>query len=153
MGVREAIWERVEQPAVNKKGGLRFQLSHAWDEAIRRPSSSFITWPIRGLMNSGVSRRNVAKSELQNLIPVIDWIYLSLFLYCYPNNASTLGKFKGITNMSYCQLLQTLNAIFENTDAKAPSKISKVPTAEEKNRIEFDRLEKSGLTNLQVYSS
>ena len=35
-GVREAIWERVEQPALNKKGGLRFQLSHAWDEAIRR---------------------------------------------------------------------------------------------------------------------
>ena len=34
--VREAIWERVEQPALNKKGGLRFQLSHAWDEAIRR---------------------------------------------------------------------------------------------------------------------
>ena len=35
-GVREAIWERVEQSALNKKGGLRFQLSHAWDEAIRR---------------------------------------------------------------------------------------------------------------------
>ena len=28
------IWERVEQPALNKKGGHRFQLSHAWDEAI-----------------------------------------------------------------------------------------------------------------------
>ena len=35
-GVREVIWVRVEQPALNKKGGLRFQLSHAWDEAIRR---------------------------------------------------------------------------------------------------------------------
>ena len=35
-GVREAIWERVEQPALNKKGGLRFQLSPAWDKAIRR---------------------------------------------------------------------------------------------------------------------
>jgi len=34
-GVREALWERVEQPAINKKGGLRFQLSHAWDPAIR----------------------------------------------------------------------------------------------------------------------
>ena len=55
--------------------------------------------------------------------------------------------------MSYCQLLQTLNAISEYTDAKAPSKISEVHTAEEKNRIEIDRLEKSGLTNLQVYSS
>ena len=26
----------VEPPALNKKGGLRFQLSYAWDEAIRR---------------------------------------------------------------------------------------------------------------------
>ena len=40
-----------------------------------------ILGPIRGLMKSGVSRRNVAKSELQNLIPVIDWIYLSLYFY------------------------------------------------------------------------
>ena len=35
-GVREAIWERVEQPALNQKGGLRFQLSHAFDKAISR---------------------------------------------------------------------------------------------------------------------
>ena len=34
-GVREAIWERVEQPSLNKKGGLRFGVSHAWDKAIR----------------------------------------------------------------------------------------------------------------------
>ena len=34
-GVREAIWERVEQPAINKKGGLRFQLPHAWDQALQ----------------------------------------------------------------------------------------------------------------------
>ena len=30
-GVREAIWERVEQPSLNKRGGLRFQLSRTWD--------------------------------------------------------------------------------------------------------------------------
>ena len=34
-GVREVIWERVKQPALNKKGGLPFQLSYALDEAIR----------------------------------------------------------------------------------------------------------------------
>ena len=34
-GVREAIWERVEQPSLNKKGGLRFLLSHAWDRALK----------------------------------------------------------------------------------------------------------------------
>lgn len=33
-GVREAIWERVEKPSLNKRGGLRFQLSHAWNQSI-----------------------------------------------------------------------------------------------------------------------
>ena len=35
-GVREAVWERIEQPSLNKKGGLRFQLSRAWDGALRQ---------------------------------------------------------------------------------------------------------------------
>ncbi|XP_072174675.1 uncharacterized protein [Diadema setosum] len=34
-GVKEAIWERVEEPKLNKKGGLRFNLSHTWDRAVR----------------------------------------------------------------------------------------------------------------------
>ena len=34
-GVREAIWERVEKPTLNKCGGLRFKLSRAWDRAIK----------------------------------------------------------------------------------------------------------------------
>ena len=34
-GVLEAIWEKVEQPSLNKKGGLRFLLSHAWDQALK----------------------------------------------------------------------------------------------------------------------
>ena len=33
-GVREAIYERVQQPAINKKGGLRFMLPHSWDRAL-----------------------------------------------------------------------------------------------------------------------
>ena len=32
-GVEEAIWERVEQPSLNKKRELHFLLSHAWDKA------------------------------------------------------------------------------------------------------------------------
>ena len=32
--VREAIYERVQQPAINKKGGLRFMLPHSWDRAL-----------------------------------------------------------------------------------------------------------------------
>ena len=35
-GVKEAIWERVENPTLNKRGGLRFQLSHAWNIAIKK---------------------------------------------------------------------------------------------------------------------
>ena len=34
-GVKEAFWERVENPSLNKKGDLRFQLSNAWDRALR----------------------------------------------------------------------------------------------------------------------
>ena len=34
-GVRESIYERMEQPAMNKKGGLRFTLSRTWDRAIQ----------------------------------------------------------------------------------------------------------------------
>ncbi len=35
-GIKEAIWERVEQPSLNKKGGLRHNLSHVWDSALKR---------------------------------------------------------------------------------------------------------------------
>ena len=34
-GVKEAIWERVDQPSLNKTGELRFQLSHTWDRALQ----------------------------------------------------------------------------------------------------------------------
>ena len=33
-GVKEAIYERRERPALNRNGGLRFNLSHAWDKTI-----------------------------------------------------------------------------------------------------------------------
>ena len=35
-GVRAAIWERVEQPTLNKRGVLRFKLSKTWDQALQR---------------------------------------------------------------------------------------------------------------------
>ena len=34
-GIKEAIWEQVEEPSLNKKGGLNYNLSHAWDQAIK----------------------------------------------------------------------------------------------------------------------
>ena len=34
-GVKEAIWERRENPSLNKKGGLRFNLSHIWDKPLK----------------------------------------------------------------------------------------------------------------------
>ena len=38
-GVKEAIWERVERPNLNRRCGLRFQLSHAWDRNLREVQS------------------------------------------------------------------------------------------------------------------
>ena len=36
-GVKEVIWERVEKPSLNKKGGLLFLLSQAWDPILKQP--------------------------------------------------------------------------------------------------------------------
>ena len=48
-----------------------------------------VTWPIRDLMKSGVSRRNVAKWVAKNLFPVIDliiiWHYISTGWIIYIN--------------------------------------------------------------------
>ena len=33
-GIKEAVWERIESPSLNKKGGLRFVLSHTWDRVL-----------------------------------------------------------------------------------------------------------------------
>ena len=35
-GVKEAIMERVEKPSLNKRGGLRFNLSTSWNRAITK---------------------------------------------------------------------------------------------------------------------
>ena len=34
-GVKEAIWVRAENPSLNRHGGVRIKLSHAWDRTIR----------------------------------------------------------------------------------------------------------------------
>ena len=34
-GVKEAIWVRAENPSLNRSGGVRIKLSHAWDRTIR----------------------------------------------------------------------------------------------------------------------
>ena len=34
-GIKEAIWERVEQPSLNRKEGFRFSLSNTWDRVLR----------------------------------------------------------------------------------------------------------------------
>ena len=33
--MKEAVWERVEAPSLNKKGGLRCKLSNAWVHLLR----------------------------------------------------------------------------------------------------------------------
>ena len=34
-GVKEAVFERLENPSLNRRGGLRHNLSHTWDRALR----------------------------------------------------------------------------------------------------------------------
>ena len=34
-GVKEAVYERIERPSLNKRGGLRFSLSRSWDQILR----------------------------------------------------------------------------------------------------------------------
>ena len=45
-GVKEAIWERIKEPSLNKKGGLRFNLSHTWDRPLQQFSHSFL-WQLQ----------------------------------------------------------------------------------------------------------
>ena len=33
-GIKEAVWERVEKPSLDRKGGLRYNLSSTWDRAL-----------------------------------------------------------------------------------------------------------------------
>ena len=59
-GVREANWEWVEQPALNKKGGSVFSCrTHGMKRSEVFPAVYHVT--NQRLMKSGVSRRNVAK--------------------------------------------------------------------------------------------
>ena len=59
-GIHEAIWERVEQPALNKKRTLFSAVARiGWGD--QTSFLQIIMWPIRGLMKSGVSRCNVTK--------------------------------------------------------------------------------------------
>ncbi|KAI8517777.1 hypothetical protein Bbelb_037940 [Branchiostoma belcheri] len=36
-GVKEAIYERIYNPTLNRKGGLRIELSSTWDPALPQP--------------------------------------------------------------------------------------------------------------------
>ena len=74
-GIKEAIWERVEDASLNKKGGLCFNLSHVWERTIKLipsrlshddQSSGSVAW--RSLAGA---RRNVAVAQ-KMWVPVLD---------------------------------------------------------------------------------
>ena len=77
-GIKEAIWERVEQPSLNRKGGLRFSFSNKWDQVLRRSPSSLSRDLSRSrdlqhsLMKAMVYGRNVLC--FNTLFPVKDLI-------------------------------------------------------------------------------
>ena len=55
-GVKEAIWERVEKPRLNKPGELRFKLSHTWDRALREIPSRLSADPNTNSGSASVSQ-------------------------------------------------------------------------------------------------
>ena len=61
-GVKEAIWDRVENPTLNKVGGLRFKLSHTWNRALRDIPSRLNQHPQQ---LSHTSRSNTTTQDLQ----------------------------------------------------------------------------------------
>ena len=69
-GIQEAIWEWVEQPALNNKGGLSLPVVARLGWGNQMFYSPFVTWSIRGLIKSGVTRCNIAK-----------WVAKFYFLY------------------------------------------------------------------------
>ena len=70
-GIMEAIWERVEEPSLNKKEGLRYNLSHAWDRAIKLipgrlshdHSSGSVAW--RSVVGATRNVASCSKSKFQ----------------------------------------------------------------------------------------
>ena len=59
-GVKEAIWERVENPSLNRKGGLRHSLSHTWDRTMR-------------LIGNGLSRGTSVLSVFLSVTSKLDY--------------------------------------------------------------------------------
>ena len=61
-GVRESIYERMEKPAMNKKGGLRFTLSRTWDRAIQ--SATFHNKQSPSVVNASLG---LTSSQVQSI--------------------------------------------------------------------------------------
>ena len=70
-GVREAIYERIQQPAMNKKGGLRFTLSQSWDRALatslRHTSVNTITANSQGITISSHNTEEAPMDRSRNI--------------------------------------------------------------------------------------
>ena len=54
-GVKEAIWVRAENPSLNRSGGVRIKLSHAWDRTIRTLPRKFTSSSTSDDVTSGKS--------------------------------------------------------------------------------------------------
>ena len=81
LGVREAVYERLHHPILNRKGGLRVELSSAWDPAL---------------------------AEQHQSNPALSWGYINIDLvyYVVRHNTEEIWRMPYETSVLYCNNFQ-----------------------------------------------
>ena len=108
-GVKEAIWVRAENPSLNRSGGVRIKLSHAWDRTIRTLPRKLTS----SLTSDDVASGESTESRSTTSVPAEGWWFHPQRRFA-PKNVSLVDKiyFKlKFLNKYFATGLQNLNII------------------------------------------